>query len=304
MSTVLYVGAVGRSGTTLIERAIGTSPSFVSLGEVVHLWHRGLELNESCGCGLAFQECAFWSAVADRAFGGWSKLNVEQVRAWQRTVDRNRFIPMLIWPRFASASFRTALAGFTGILDQLYTAISEQVDPGVVLVDASKHPSYLFVLRHLRLHRPRLLHVVRDPRGVAHSWAKVVHRPDGAGDDMERLGALRASGRWLSHNLIFQLAGRLSVRRRRLRYDRFVADPAELPRTVGHLTADLGSTLPTFDGTTIYLGLNHTVSGNPMRFTTGPIQVRSDDGWRVSMPRLQRLTVSVLTLPLRLAYRW
>ena len=37
----------------------------------------------------------------------------------------------------------------------------------VVVVDASKHPSYYFLLRRLADHDVRLLHVVRDPRGVA-----------------------------------------------------------------------------------------------------------------------------------------
>jgi hypothetical protein len=303
VSTVLYLGAVGRSGTTLIERAIATSPSFVSLGEVVHLWHRGLVLNEPCGCGVPFQKCEFWSAVAQRAFGGWSKLDLDQVQAWQHAADRNRFIPLLIRPKLGSAEFRDALTNFTAVLDQLYTAIAEQAGPGVILVDASKHPSYLFVLRQLRLHRPRLLHVVRDPRGVAHSWSKVVLRPEGTGDDMERLGIVRASARWFSHNLLFQLAGRLSIQHERLNYERFAMDPSELPRVVGRLTANLGPTLPTFDGDSICLGLNHTVSGNPMRFNTGPVHIRADEKWRVSMPRIKRFTVSVLTFPLRVAYR-
>jgi len=33
VTTVVYLGAVGRSGTTLLERVTATSPSFVSLGE-------------------------------------------------------------------------------------------------------------------------------------------------------------------------------------------------------------------------------------------------------------------------------
>lgn len=303
MSTVLYLGAVGRSGTTLLERAVATSESFVSLGEVVHLWERGLRNNEPCGCGKPFRDCEFWSAVGESAFGGWEQLDLDQVQQWQHAADRNRFIPLLIRPSLGSPKFRTALQEFAQILDRLYTGISDQVGSNVVLVDASKHPSYLFVLRRLRLHRPRLLHVVRDPRGVAYSWAKVVERPEAA-DDMERLGALAASGRWVSHNLLFHLAGRLGVRRQRLRYELFAHDPSELARSVAVLTRDLGATLPVFDGSRIILDVNHTVSGNPMRFQLGPVDIRADEKWRSSMPRIARLVVGTLTSPLRLAYKW
>jgi hypothetical protein len=303
MSTVVYLGAVGRSGTTLLERAAATSHSFVSLGEMVHLWERGALGGEPCGCGLPIHDCPFWDDVMTRAFGGWDHVDAARVRAWQQAVDRNRFIPMLAWPRLGRAAFRTALDEFVDVLDRLYTAIAQVVGPDVVLVDASKHPSYFFVLRRVPNHDVRLLHVIRDPRGVAHSWAKSVQRPESAsGDDMERLGTWKAVARWSSHNLIFSLAG-LRSRRATLRYERFAADPNELSTVLAQLTGDLGVDMPTFTDHSVDLQVNHTVSGNPMRFTTGSIQIRPDDGWRSSMARRPRLIVSLLTAPLRLGYR-
>ena len=314
VSDIVYVGSVGRSGTTLLERSIATSPSFSCLGEMVHLWERGLRLNEPCGCGTAFRKCPFWSAVAETAFGGWDTLDLDEIRRWKQTVDRNRFIPFLVVPRLAGRKFRAALAGLTDVLDRMYTAIAQRAaaDDGspMVLVDSSKHPSYLFVLRHLKSHRVLLLHVVRDPRGVAHSWSKVIERPE-AGDDMEQLGTWRACARWNSHNLLLQSAGLLGVRRRRLAYERFTADPDELGRVVSELTAPpgvapsarhAGLTMPQFHDRTIEFGCDHTVSGNPMRFATGAITIRADDAWRRQMPRFRRLTVATLTFPLRFGY--
>ena len=303
MSTVVYLGSVGRSGTTLLERAAATSPSFTSLGEMVHLWARGALGGEPCGCGRPIRECPFWADVMQRGFGGWDGVDADRVRQCQLAVDRNRFIPLLIWPRLAPAEFRAQLDEFVGVLDRLYTAIAQVVGDDVVLIDASKHPSYLFVLRRLPSHQVRLLHVVRDPRGVAHSWSKSVQRPESAsGDDMEQLGTWKAVARWSSHNLIFSLAG-LRSRRVRLRYERFAADPNELGTVLGHLTADLPVTMPSFTDHSVDLEVNHTVSGNPMRFTTGRIQIRPDDGWRSSMARRPRWIVGLLTAPLRLGYR-
>ncbi len=61
MSTIVFIGAVGRSGTTLLERTLATGHGVVALGEMVHVWHRGLEQDEPCGCGEPFSECPFWS---------------------------------------------------------------------------------------------------------------------------------------------------------------------------------------------------------------------------------------------------
>lgn len=303
MSAIVYLGAVGRSGTTLLERVTATSPSFVSLGEMVHLWERGALGGEPCGCGRPIRECPFWSDVMERGFGGWQGLDASRIRQSQRTVDRNRYIPFLLWPRMAGSRYRAALAEFVDVLDRLYTAIGQVAGPGVVLVDASKHPSYYMVLKHMPSHDLRLLHILRDPRGVAHSWAKSVQRPESAtGDDMEQLGPWRASARWSSHNVLFSLAGLRSTRAV-LRYEKFASDPDELGGVLTELTGDLDVTLPTFDDGSIELQVDHTVSGNPMRFTTGPIAIRPDDRWRSSMPRTPRLIVTLLTAPLRLGYR-
>jgi hypothetical protein len=46
----------------------------------------------------------------------------------------------------------------------------------------------------------------------------------------------------------------------------------------------------------------HTASGNPMRFQTGRIRIRTDDEWRTAMSATHRRTVTALTLPLLAHY--
>lgn len=309
MSTIVFIGAVGRSGTTLLERTLATSPHAIALGETVHLWDRSVRDDEPCGCGLAFTECPFWGEVGRRAFGGWEHIALDSIGRDRRAVDRNRYIPFLIAPRFAPKTFREARSRLLDTLDRLYTAIGEvasETQADVVLVDSSKHPSYLFLLRGLRSHRLRLLHVVRDPRGVANSWSKQVARPE-AGNDMEQLGTGKAIARWTSHNLLFQLAGWLGVPHRRLAYEQFTRDPHELGCRVESLLADdpAGThitRLMAIEGDTVTLGLDHTVSGNPMRFRTGDVAIRPDESWRSAMPRRLQVIVGTLTTPLRQVY--
>ncbi len=56
------------------------------------------------------------------------------------------------------------------------------------------------------------------------------------------------------------------------------------------------------DGDTLNVGPSHTVAGNPMRFVSGDITIRSDQTWQDEMPTARRRIVSALTLPLQRHY--
>jgi len=305
MTDIVFIGAVGRSGTTLLERVLSTAGGTIAVGEVVHLWQRGVRWDEPCGCGEKFSACSFWKAVGDRAFGGWEALSIESVEADQRIVDRNRCIPYLILPQTAPRTFREAHSRYVHVLDQLYTAIAEiAAESGScanVIVDSSKHPSYLFLLRALPHHSVHLLHVIRDPRGVAHSWARIVTRPEG-GAPMERLGTVKAIARWTGHNLLFQVAGWLRMPRRRLAYEHFTNEPLSLGRCVDDLLGHQTETPLAVDGTAVTVGVDHTVSGNPVRFKVGTLTIRSDESWRRDMSTTRRCIIGALTTPLRQVY--
>src|SRR5690606_8994182 len=44
---LVFVGGIGRSGSTLIERLLGELPGVCSMGEVVHMWRRALVDDET-----------------------------------------------------------------------------------------------------------------------------------------------------------------------------------------------------------------------------------------------------------------
>ncbi len=119
---------------------------------------------------------------------------------------------------------------------------------------------------------------------------------------MERLGTAKGCARWVSHNLLFHLAGMLGVRRQRLAYETFIDDPTELGRAVDPLLDDGRPMVLAVTGATVSLGTDHTVSGNPMRFQHGALVVRPDDGWRSTMSRRRQLLIATATTPLRQVY--
>src|SRR2546430_13569347 len=91
VTRVLYIGGLGRSGTTLLERLLGELPGACALGEVVHLWQRDVIDNERCACGRPFSACEFWRAVGERAFdgGGWSTVDASRLVQLVGAVGRN-----------------------------------------------------------------------------------------------------------------------------------------------------------------------------------------------------------------------
>jgi hypothetical protein len=297
---VLYLGGFGRSGSTLLERSVGELGDACALGELVHLWERGLGENELCGCGQPFRECPFWIEVGEVAFGGWDALDAEKVASLKHAVDRNRrFGRLLIGSRFGS--FGRQLREYTALYDAIYRAAAH-VSGARLIVDSSKHASLALCLRKGSKSRIRIAHVVRDSPAVVYSWTKVVARPEASGDTMARYTPSRAALWWNSYNLMFSLIGLTRIPLRRVRYEDFVRDPLQ---TVRGLAAWAGSTADPADyisGDVVRLSAGHTVAGNPMRFRHGEITIRRDQEWASAMaPQVQR-RVRLWTFPFRWRY--
>ncbi|MGN6611753.1 MAG: sulfotransferase domain-containing protein [Angustibacter sp.] len=300
---VLYVGGFGRSGSTLLELCLGSLPQVCALGEVVHLWQRGLVEDQLCGCGEPFSTCPFWQQVGDRAFGGWDRLDLPAVLALKESVDRNRFVPALLAPRLR-ADRDERVQRYVGLYRAIYAAALATSGASVV-VDSSKHVSLASCLRWSPELDLRVMHVVRDSRGVAYSWAKQVRRPEitDSVEYMPTYSAQQSAGLWLAHNAMFEALARRGVRRELVRYEDFSDDPTSTIARVAAL-AGLPAPVPGPDDRagTVHLSANHTVAGNPMRFRQGAVQVRRDDAWRRDMPAARRRLVTALTAPLLLRY--
>jgi hypothetical protein len=301
---VAYIGGLGRSGSTLLDRMLGQLPGFFSAGEIRDLWQRGLVENRLCGCGTAFRECPFWSAVGQEAFGGWDRVDVAHVLALSRSIDRHSRIPLLVahstWP-----PFDRRLHDLLGTLERLYRAIA-LVGNTRVIVDSSKAPSTAFMLRAMPALDLRLVHLIRDSRGVAYSWNKKIVRPDTPGRTvyMHRYQPARIGMRWVTRNLQMEMLGRLGQPEVRVRYEHAVTAPRpELERIVEMLDEHMDPEAYGFiaDGR-VRLGVNHTVMGNPVRMHQGSLQLRLDDEWRSAMNLRQRRIVSLLTRPLLRRY--
>ena len=64
---LIYVAGYGRSGTTLLDRILGTSEEVFSTGEIVHSFDAATgDYLSVCGCQKTQNECIFWSDILER----------------------------------------------------------------------------------------------------------------------------------------------------------------------------------------------------------------------------------------------
>ena len=302
---VFFIGSVPRSGSTIISDLLNENPHMVNIGELVHLWERGVIENNLCGCGQSFSDCVFWSKVGDIAFGGWQHISGERMRTLQLRADRTRHIPALLIPK-VSRLLATSTVQYGAVVSRILRAILE-VSGKPVIVDTSKHVSTALLLRQLPDVDLRILHLVRDPRGVAHSWSKTVDRPEVQGETkaMDTLHPGRLGLRWLWFNWAFSNMDRLGVPTVTIRYEDFVAQPAEtLDQMFAFSGVDqIGEQLLGGDNPLV-LGEGHSVSGNPRRLDRRPVELRADESWRSEFdPKMRRL-VGRVARPMLDRYRY
>jgi Glycosyl transferase family 2/Sulfotransferase family len=307
MPTVIYIAGSGRSGSTLLERVLGDMPGAVNVGELIDLFSRTAPRGERCGCGLAFAECPFWAGVGKRAFDGWEDSRLAAIHRLQTRVARQRHLPRLFAMPLAGRGFRDDVTAYGASFRTLYLAIAEQAGARYV-IDASKWPAQALALSRAGIDI-RVIHLVRDVRGVAYSLSKQhVARPHSVRgtDHMTQVVPAEAAARWVGIQTEAELLRRCGLRVTRVRYEDFVRRPRE---AVDAALADLGlstgsSDLAHVTDGGVVLGSSHGLSGNPSRFSHGEIMLRPDEAWRDRMQRRDRVVVTALGLPLLLRYRW
>ena len=140
-------------------------------------------------------------------------------------MDRQRRLPRTVRRR-PDAGTRADLVEYAGWFRAVYAA-AQHVSGARVLVDSSKEIPTAVTLSHLDDLDLRVLHIVRDARGVAHSWAKVVARPEADGEPMPRFSPARSTALWMSGNLTVQGLAWRGTPLTRMRDQDLVAAPAQ-----------------------------------------------------------------------------
>jgi hypothetical protein len=305
---VLYIGGYGRSGSTLLNQLLGQIDGFHSVGEMWNVWQRCFIENQLCSCGVPFRNCEFWSAVVEQAFGGFEHVPLDEINRLVRLMRSNQYLLPLAYPRLRSAEQQANIDAYVAILRKLYRSI-QQVSGSRVIVDASKGPRYAMLLSEIDEIELRVVHLVRDSRGVVYSWQKTRIKPEvyWKTEYMDRLNPTSAALIWNITNLFMQTFRKREANYLFVRYEDLVTSPRVWLKRIVEFAGEEGyDEIPIEgDGTLSYavnVAVDHSAGGNPSRFRQGMITLRQDTEWQEKMPEYQKFVVTTLTRPLLRRY--
>ncbi len=304
---VLSVVGAGRSGTTVLASILGEVDGFASAGELRWLWERGVVAQRPCGCGRAPTECEVWSPVIDKTLAAVERdlhgTTIEMVIAAQHDVARSRNLLRVLRGVEGGRDDWAALQVVRMVTSAACAAFAEVTNARVV-VDTSKRPVDAAVLAGVPDVEHYVLHIVRDPRAVVHSWRRA--------KSFTTAGQTRTMGtrslqstvrRWTGNCLSAEILRKRVPGSRwlHIRYEDFATAPRSSVERVLAFLGEAGEP-PFADDHTVTLHPNHIVAGNPSRFTTGAVTIKPDDEWQRNMSRRDQRLVFLSTLPLLVRY--
>jgi hypothetical protein len=300
---VVFIAGAPRSGSTLLERVLGMHDGLCPVGEAHFVWERSFGENQLCGCASPFHECGFWGEVSRQAFGvAPSMVDYAAAQRLKDAVSWRWNLPWLLLAR-RPAHQQSQLQTYGELLVRLYGAVLD-VSGARIVLDSSKDPRHGLILSRLPGFAVHVVHLVRDPRAVAFSWTRRRKRPEihWQAEDMPIERITRTAGRWSTHNALVEALAGAAASYSRVRYEDFVAAPDATIARLLSPHAQIGSAPMRVAGAEVTLEPTHTVSGNPMRFKQGPLQITLDDEWRRAMAARDRWSVTSVTWPLLARY--
>ena len=133
---VIYVMGLWRSGSTVLDTALGNHPSITSVGELRNLPLLGWKRNGTCSCGTATHNCQFWSEVRRTWLDKVGSGQTSNLMALQDHFERLRTFPRIALNRIVQ---QEAFREYSQLTFALFGAI-RQTSGRPYIVDSTKYP--------------------------------------------------------------------------------------------------------------------------------------------------------------------
>ena len=289
---VIYIMGSGHSGSTVLDIVLGNNPDIVSVGELSNFIQKGKTNGEYCACGQPTNTCLFWSNI----YWEWARrIEIDEVEGYlslQNTFEHfKRWFHLLRKKRrdFQSSRFR-AYAECTRALFEAISVVSGKN----IIVDSSKNPVRALALSMMPGIDLRLVHLVRDGRGVVWSFMKKGAKGKSIRSKRVYTSPWLASFEWLLNNaasgFVLKEADLHGIR---IRYEDFVEQPKKVLRNISR-ALEIGLE-PVIDdllsGREMKIG--HNIAGNRVRMT-GSIRLRPDYEWKERLPKNDQIAFWLL----------
>lgn len=266
---LIYLLGAGRSGTTLLATLLNNHSQIETLGEM-HQLYEFIEEGKKCSCGENLKTCKEWS---------FSKAFLENNISEYRNISEKKEAHQNI--------FRLLLKNTE---DKQYLKIQEEIFKHIQqerqskwYVDSSKYIARFLLLKKSQKLNIKGVYIVRDPRGVVHSFQKKVQTSKAPLSALLYYNTINFFGEWVyrKHQDIMKV-----------RYEDLVENPAQtLAKIYRHVFEEeiQPEVLPE------YFKMPHIVGGNRMK-TKQKIKIKPDKKWK-SIKRYKQIFYYLIALP-------
>ncbi len=287
MIKVLYIVGDGRSGSTLLNIALGNHPDAVAVGELCNTQRHLSGQDNWCSCGVHARDCGFWDSVRAKLAGLQPDVEL------QSRLESSLAALQWPWCRDSdSEAVRQYLHSTFDVLKAVQTTSGKSL-----VVDASKLPGRAMALAMMPNVDLYVVQLVRDVRALvwsrSKSWNRDLRR--GIEGDVPAKSSPRVCFDWLKANLLSshvrsQLPSDRSIC---VRYEDFVTNSRPVLQRIGEmLQMDYGDVASALEDRRP-LKRGHIASGNRMRMDE--VTLKPDFTWTHHLPNRSRALTWALT---------
>jgi len=290
MTKLAFIMAASHSGSTLLAMLLGSHPQATTIGATASTPHRK-DPDYRCSCGSRAQACPFWLNVIDQMAHRGFNVSVTDFGT-RFEYPENRFINRVLHAEYRGLvleTVRDTVLRLSPGWRRQFRAIAERnvalletvtkVTNSQILADTSKNPHRLKFLLRIPELEVKVIHLVRDGRGVAHTY---VHDN---GWSVEKSAVEWRRGILAAEKLLARLD---PSRWKQVRYEDICSNPqAELEKLCVFLNLDPLQTNTDFRSAGLH------VFGNKMRLSSERA-INLDDKWRTEFTDSQRSTIEHL----------
>lgn len=295
---ILHVISYPRSGSTILGLALGQYKETAFLGEVSAILTG--DWKKPCGCGdhktVMVRDCPLWGPILNKV-----RAVLERHELWDADSDdgikkdlRKDFLNEVLKQQKKDYTQRE-LEATEEILRIIYEDASDNLKVPVI-VDSSKDPIYFQILINYFGENHLPIHLFRDPRAVVYSARR---RPvvTSKGIPLTIWRSSRIALGWGAKNFLFEKYIQKSKGDSyKIRYEDWCKTPQKV--TDGIIENLLGyiNKTPFINQSSFAVTTSHSFHGNRSRKSSGTIEIKSDQSWRMGLKRKYKFASTIPSL--------
>ncbi len=163
---VIYILGCGRSGTTILDILLGNHSGFFSVGELNNFFY-AWSTKSFCSCGSRVTSCEIWKNIGKNFYNSGSKYDPIKMNDYQFNMEKNRYILKQVMGLHSKANYSKYKLFTYNIFKEL-----QEISHCKTTIDSSKSAGRAIALLKNEKLDVKVIHMVRDPRGVYYSFQK------------------------------------------------------------------------------------------------------------------------------------